>query len=735
MTLLPQVAAAVSDSTNATKYVIKAAKIQGDISLTGKLSDPRWAHASPVHLGFEVQPGDNLPATQRTDVRVLYNDETLYLGFMCHDTDPSRIRAHIADRDNMFDDDYVGVILDTYSDHQRAYEFFANPYGIQGDGIRDANNEDMSWDAVWHTASSIIDSGYIVEMAIPFKSIRFPALPIENWNLDFLRNLPRQSRYQYSWVRLDLNDPCLLCQGGTLEGLTSIDPAGTFGLLPYAMALKSDGKSDPSDPNSSFSNGRVTGRLGLGIQYNPNPSLTIEGVGNPDFSQVESDAAQISVNSSFALFYPEKRPFFMEGNDLLTTKTQAYYSRMINNPLGGMKLMENSGGFSLGYIGAEDRNTPFIVAGEEASSTLASSHQSVSNILRGKYNFGNQSFVGFLGTARNFYNAHNYVEGVDWNYFFSGNYTFDGQVLYSNTKELNDTNLISDTSHFGSTRFTRAFDGEEYGGMGSVVEFRRDARIYSFRLTYRDFSPTFQAQNGFVFQNDLRTLDMDHNVEFYPNTALIDWWVFDVESFLHFNYDNKRKERWIVPTVVAQLKGQTQLQATYLLLNDELFRSVDFRGVHRWIFNMYARPFSAVTCSLNVQTGRFIYRADTARLGTGYNISAELVLKPTDRLSLTADYSVSKLLDIVGGTLFYDGYIGRLSTIYQINKRIFIRLIGQYDQFNQAIEIDPLFSYKLNPFTIFYAGSTHSLTDYGEPFGIEQTSREFFIKLQYLLRD
>jgi hypothetical protein len=735
-------ARADSDSTNQTKYVIRAVRINEDITLSGRLTDPHWKLAPQVEINYEVQPGDNLPAKQKTTVMVLYNSNYLYFGFICHDTHPSEIRAHVTDRDNIFDDDFVMVFLDTYMHHQRGYEFAVNPLGIQGDLMRTGNNEDATWDAVWYSKGALNDSGYTVEIALPFKSLRFPASSVQDWGIEFLRNLPRESRYQYSWLRLNLNDPCLLCQEGILEGLEGLQSTGGLELLPYAMGLESGEINDNNDPNSGFTNGAVRGRFGIGGKYSPNPSLSIEGVVNPDFSQVESDATQISVNSTFAIFYPEKRPFFIEGNDIFNTTIQAYYSRMINNPLGAAKIIEKSGPLTLAYLGAEDRNSAFIIAGEEGSvfdnagdNSFSTSYESFSNIFRAKYDFGAQSFVGALGTSRDFSNAHNYVGGVDWNLFFNGNYTFDGQFLYSNTEELNDTSIVSDTSHFGNTRFTKAFDGQEYDGTAFQMDFRRDARIYSFRLTYRDLSPTFQAEDGYVFQNDLRTLEMDHTVQFYPNTSLMDWWGIDLDSFLHFNYQDARKERWIVPTLFTQLKSQTQLSVNYLLVNDELYHSVNFFGVHRWNFNLYTRPSSAVTLSITASVGKFIYRADNTTLGKGHNITAELVLRPTDQLSMTLDYSRSRLVDAAGNNLLFDGYISRLSMIYQFNGQIFIRLIAQYDQFNKALEIDPLFSYKLNPFTIFYAGSTDNLTNYGDQFGIRQTGRQFFVKLQYLWRD
>lgn len=735
-------AQASADTVNQTRFVVKAVKIHGDLDLTGRLTDPRWKLAPRVELNYEIQPGDNTPAPQRTTVLTLYNSRYLYFGFICHDTDPSKIRAHITERDNAFNDDFVGVIIDTYNDHQRAYELFENPFGVQMDGLRNGNNEDMSFDMIWRSKAALNDSGYTAVMAIPFRSLRFPAKDVQDWGLEFLRNLPRASRVQISWVKLNLNDPCLLCQMGTLKDLKGLQSVGSVELLPYAMGLETGSINNSSDPTSGFSNGPIEGRVGIGLKLSPNPSLSLEAVVNPDYSQVESDAAQISVNNTFALFYPEKRPFFMEGSDIFSTLIQAYYSRTINDPIAAAKVVEKAGPISIAYLGAEDRNSPFIVAGEEGSvadnsgdNDFSSPFNSFSNIIRARYNFGLQSFVGGIMTTRNFTHAHNYVGGADWSLFFGKNYTFDGQVLLSNTRELNDTSLVSDPSYFGNTRFTKAFDGQEYDGTGLQVDFKREARRYSFRFTYMDFSPTFQAQDGFVSSNDERFIDMQHGLQFYPNTGLVDNWGVDLASALQFDYQGARKQEYIVPDMYINMTGQTNIWVDYLLVNNELFNSVAFSRVHRWDFGVYANPTSAVTINLNGSIGRFIYRNDPPALGTGHSLSAELTLMPTDKLSLTLDYSRSRLSNVVGGELFFDGYIARVTGIYQFSNKMFVRLIGQYDQFAEQIEIDPLFSYKLNAFTIFYIGSTHGLENFGEPYGIVQTGRQFFMKLQYLWRD
>ena len=713
---------------------IYAAKIEGNIKMTGDLDDPRWKTALPVSLNYEIQPGENTPAPQKTFARVMYNSDYVYFGFDCRDTEPQAIRAHITDRDKIFDDDFVVILLDTYGDYQRTYEFCVNPYGIQADLLRTGTNEDDSFDTVWETAASENAEGWTAVMAIPFKSIRFPASKEQKWTLVIGRVYPRASRSLLSWTPNDRNNPCLQCQGGYVLGISGVQSVSSVEILPYVAAQQSGTVGDDSDPTSPFENGKAKGRAGGGIRYSPSPDLALEAVVNPDFSQVESDATQISVNSTFALFYPEKRPFFLLGADMFQNQTQTFYSRTINNPLAGGRVNGKAGSFSFSYLAAVDRNTPYIVPGEEGSDVVETDIRSFSNIARGRYDFGNESYAGCMLTTRNSTDAHNYVGGVDWYYKFLGNNSFKGEVFLSGTKELNDPGLFSNTRPFGSTGHDAAFNGEQYDGSGTLLALRHDGRDYSGSIQYQTKSPLFQAQDGFVPGNNSKIAQLNQWYAFYPNSALVDMWAPEVDAGVHYNYDGVKKEQWVLPNIYLQLKGQINFNATYFLVNDELFEGVQFRDIHRVSFNINARPVSALSFNGYLAVGRFINRSDVPALGTGHNLSISAYIKPTSQFQIELDYSRSRLSSVETGELFFDGYIARTVAIYQFTPEVLVRMIGQYDQFNQKIDIYPLLSYKLNPYTIFYAGSTYSLTDYGPPFGTQQTVRQYFLKLQYLIR-
>ena len=312
-------------TTDTPKPSLPVVKIDGSITLSGKMDDPLWLQAMPVELTYEIMPAENEPAKQRTTAWVLYNNEYLYFAFRCYDSLPAAIRANLSDRDKMFSDDFVVVSIDTYNNYQKGLEFAVNPYGIQGDlMMMGSGNEDPSYDMVWHSAASLDEEGWIAEMAIPFSVFSFNSAAIQDWTITLCRSMPRDSRYLLSWTTLDRNNPSWLGQGGVLKGLEGIKPGKSLSFLPYIMMEQKGERSDVSDPGSAMDQSKVKARVGGGITYSPGPNTTINAVVNPDFSQIESDAGQITVNSTFALYYPEKRPFFMSGMDLL--QTPMYYT-------------------------------------------------------------------------------------------------------------------------------------------------------------------------------------------------------------------------------------------------------------------------------------------------------------------------------------------------------------------------------------------------------------------------
>lgn len=723
-------------STHSQNYIlpkIEVVKINESIELTGKMDNNIWSKALPVELNYEIRPGDNIPAPQKTYVRSLYNDKFIYFAFQCFDTRPEEIRANISDRDRIFQDDYIIVAIDTYGDNQRAYEFALNPFGIQGDLLATNDNEDINFNAIWHGKAAKTKDGWIAEMAIPFSSMQFEEKDVQNWKLNIVRNIPRTSRHQISWARIDKNIPGFMTQAGIMEGLKNIKSGGSLELLPYAMGQYNGSLTDYDDPNSAFEYNDLDGRIGGGIKYSPSANFTLDAVINPDFSQIESDAAQISVNTTYALHYQEKRPFFLVGRELLNNPM--YYSRSINNPLGAARIMGKSGKFTYMYLGAYDRNTVIVIPGEEQSNTVETNQKSFANIGRLKYEFGDDNYLGGMVLTRNLDGGSNYVLGFDWRYKFWKNWYFNGEVFASRTNELDQPDhpdLEDEDRKFGNTDYTAKLDGEDYSGTGVHLVLSHNQKHYNFYTVINSFTPEYQTYNGFFTNTGTRQLFIENEYVIYPKDSFIERVDLAVGGNLQFNFDGTKKEQVVRPNISLQMKGQTYLSITYLLVNDELFRNIQFDNINRFFFNLNTQPTKELSLWMNGQVGKFIYRDDNPVMGKGHSFSAGLTYKPTSQTNIDFSYSRARLSGEKTDELFYDGNIYRLVGIYQFNQYMFLRTIVQFDTFSDSFQFYPLFSYKLNAFTTFFVGATSDYSKYESKDAFINTDQQYFMKIQYL---
>ena len=718
---------------------VKPQYINEDFDISAAMENPAWEQAPTVTIDYQVQPNDDVPAPVDTEVKVLYSEQNLYIGFICEDPDPNEIRASVTDRDNSFQDDYVGVFIDPFNNNQHAYELFVNPLGIQMDGMRTGGNEDMNFDMLWHSAGTITDSGYRAVMKIPFKSLNFPKRDIQDWSIQFIRNYPRSNRYQMTWSDVRLQNSCLMCQNGILEGMEGIENENTIELLPYGMSYQSSTLNNANDPTSGLDHGPLKGRVGGSIMYSPSSTTSLNAVVNPDFSQVETDAAQIGANETFALYFPEKRPFFMKGSDLFSTREDLFYSRMINRPLGAGKVTHQSDSYTIAFLTAYDRSTPYIVPGRYSSSLVRSELNAYSNVLRGKFNFGSESYIGGLLTTRNQGEGSNYVGSVDWSLQLADQYYFSGQLAYSDTKELSDTSLFSESRTYGQSSYDAAFNGEQFGGTLISTDFSRQAKYYNFSLSYQSYSPTFQAQNGFINQTDQRRFEVSQSVSYYPNSDWISSGNFSTSGTWRYDFSGQFQERYIFTRWSNSFAGQTRLSVSFLPLNDERFRGKLFTGMNRIMIDVNSNPLEALSIGGHVDFGKYVYRAQNPAMGEGYNLSADATLKPTKRLEMNLSYSYSTLSAADGSQNYYSGDIFRMTGRYNFTKKLFTRVITQYDSFDERIQIYPLLYYKVNPFTKFYIGMTDYMNHFDQPGpngfeGYKETDRQFFVKFQYLIR-
>ncbi|OGC78326.1 MAG: hypothetical protein A2Z27_04075 [candidate division Zixibacteria bacterium RBG_16_50_21] len=714
---------------------LKVSRTAGSIRIDGELGDPGWTGAALAANFCETKPGDQTRPPVEIRALVTYDQDHLYVAFVVKDN-PGSIRASLRNRDDMFNDDYVGVLLDTYGDASWAYYIFCNPLGIQGDSrYSSTSGEDDSYDVIFQSKGKITDSGYQVEMAIPFRSLRFPDKPSQNWKANFWITHPRDIKRTYSWATINRDDPCFPCQFGTMTGIENVKPGKELELLPSLVGSQSGVKGD-----SGFDEGHLEEDFSLGLRYGITPSVTAEVSYNPDFSQVESDVAQIDVNNTFALFYPEKRPFFQEGSDLFDTRVDAVYTRSINNPLVAAKVIGRMGRTSLAYLGGRDESTPIIIPLEERSAVLATSEKSNSNILRFKQTFLQDSQVGALVSDRHYDNGgYSTVLGLDGTLRLkklSRNYRLVWQALFSRTQEPDRPALTAGITqtYFERGKHTVAFDGESYWGHAAFASLERQARLWSFELEFWQTSPSFRADNGFVTRSDRREADFWTGLTIRPKSSYVFGIYPNVSMGRIWNFDGIPKDKWIVPSLELELIGQTFLRIEYLG-SQELYQDIFFGGIRHWGFDLSSQFSDPLKASVWYYRGHRIARfEDPPVLGSQIDAGASASIKPWQNFVINPQVNYSKLTHPSDGSIIFEGYILRTKFNYQFTPEFYTRLVVQYDDFDQALSLEPLVSYKLNPFTIFYLGSTHQYLDLNSDNHFSQTSRQFFMKLQYLFR-
>ena len=579
-------------------------------------------------------------------------------------------------------------------------------------------------------------------MQIPFRSLRFPQKDVQEWKATLWITHPRDSRNTYSWAAMSRDNPCWACQFGSLDGIQGVKSGGNLEILPAFTGVQAGGLNDFGDPDSGFNNDRIETEPSLNVKYGITSDLTADLAINPDFSQIEADAAQIDANSTFALFFEERRPFFQEGSDLFNTEVQTVYTRSINDPIVANKMTGRFGATNVAYIGARDNTSPLLMPFEERSQ-LVNVGKSFSNIVRVKHNFEDNSYIGGLITdRRQDEGGGGTTVSLDATYRFATKYLINAQWVGSRTEEVNNTELSEgfNDETFDGGKHTAALDGETYNGHALAFEFLRDGRHYWFEVEYEQLSPTFRADNGFIRQNNIRDFGFFNGFNIYPEKlGFVDRISPRAGFGREWNFDGVNKEDFGFVGMFVQMKAQTRAFIGFEA-ERELFRGIQFDGIRSLDFFVGSNFSEMFNFGASADFGRAIARnVEVPEIGNSFDYSIFATVRPTDRLNIQPQFMYSRLEDLDTGQNFFSGYILRVRTNYQFSRRFFLRTVVQYNDFAERLEIDPLLTYRINPFSAFYVGSTH---DYNTFPGrtpdasrfLQQSRRQFFFKFQYLFR-
>jgi hypothetical protein len=706
----------------------------GPIKIDGVLDEPAWAAATVIDLPYEWFPGNNVKPQVETKGLITFDNENLYVAFKAYDPEPSAIRARLIDRDaigNFIQDDAVGFSIDTFNDERRAFQFRVNPLGVQVDGVFSEidSREDFAWDAIWDSQGRITEEGYVVEVAVPFRQIRFPRTTgPQTWGIELFRNYPRNVRYRISSRHTDRAKDCILCQENKISGFQGITPGRNLEVTPTVTTTRTD--TLDSFPNGRLEDGDEELEPGVTARWGITPNMTLNATINPDFSQVEADVAQLAINTRFALFFPEKRPFFLEGADLYLTPLEAVFTRTVAEPRWGAKLNGKEGLNAFGLFVSQDRINNLIIPSNQASSFAFLDEDVNAGVLRYRRDIGERSALGIVYTGRESDDYHNHVGGLDGFLRFTDSDTVRVQYLRSDTLYPEDVSVAFDQSR------------DAFGGYGLQAQYDHFAKVWKAFVRYQDLDPGFRADSGFIPRVDVRTGEAQYERIFYGTKE--SWYAqasLGLRGLRTENHDGLLTDQNF--ELFGTLNGPKQSALTVNLEhNKEFFDGVTFDVDRQRLFFQF-NPTGRLRVAFASRFGDEI-DYDNTRPGDATVLEGLVQMRVGRSLDVTLDYLIRQL-DVDGGELF-DARLAQSTVVYQFNVRTFVRAVLQYQDLNRNTDLylrpvrpeekdffgQFLFSYKLNPQTVLFLGYTDSR------FGVQgvdltQTDRTFFLKVGYAL--
>ncbi len=666
----------------------------------GRVSPEEYAGAIALDLLYEIQPGTNTPAPYRSTGYVFRTEEALVIGFIC-EFDPENFRANRGLRDDVWEDDFIGLALDVYGDTRNMVFLAANPYAVQLD-IRKNNPDtardsefDLSYDMNYETKALIGDSVYSVEMVVPFNSIQFGSAPKQRWKFCFFRQTYVQGQQvNVQTYKVDRSNPCNDCLYDHVLILDDIKPSLRRQFIPYVFtATQPGGSAQLKAGGSAF--------VALSA------ATSVEAAILPDFSQVEADVAQVTVNSAFALFYPERRPFFIEGSDLLESRLKYAYTRTISQPWALSKINYQSQDLRIYILSGVDQNSPYLVPGENYSS-YGSSGSNWSTILRAEHPMKNASSFGVLTTHRMFtQGGYGHTLAADVEYALPGNWRVRGEVARSETLEP-ESDWIDGGEGFDG--HTAALDGERFNGYSGYASLRRNTTHWNTRLDYMVLSPTFQAQMGFEPRNNFRRYELGNSLNFFPNGKMIKRYGMYAEASLYENFEHVVKEKSVQSFAWLQLAGNLTARMFGKYRWEENYLGITYHDLYSLNVGMNWSPSVAFSAEANHLRGRTLaYNESVIRLGWNAETNLNITLQAAGRFKWSHSLNKVSLRDLSDPSQFiYNGYLYQTVLNANANQAMGLRLVFQVDNFSEQILFQPLLQYRPSAFGLFYVGGLYN---------------------------
>ena len=728
--------------THAKDVTYDIPRVQQGILVDGDITDLEWGKATKVSLNYEINPGENIQAPVKTTAYMMEDGQFLYIAFKASDPNPENIKAYYHDRDRIFQDDFVGIIIDTFNAKRRGFEFFVNPLGAQGDLTRDdtQNNEDSSWNTLWSSAGKLTDKGYQVEMAIPFRSIRFPSgMAKQEWSIQFLRIYPRDARRVFADAPEDRNINCSICQYNKVQGFENLEAGNQFELTP-TLTLSQGETRDPLNGSDWTKNNNED--VGLDLRWAITEDWITNATINPDFSQVEADAAQLDVNTTDALFLNEARPFFLEGRDYFSSYNNLLYTRNIANPDYGLKLTGKTNGTTHAFLAARDERTSFIIPGALGSNRATFSDlESDVFVARMQNEFGEQNNVGIMLTHRKAEDYKNQVAALDGRYHLTKADYFRVQYMSSDT---NNSQSVVDDFSIAANQSDDAYS----------ISYRHNKRDYLIRADYNNFGQDFRADMGFISRVDYEKTIIGGEYRWFgeKGNRWTRWSIFGDWDKTNRLSDGQMLEEEI--EIHMGISGPLQFFTNFGVGSRERYHESgstsngDFRSgmFDEEFFMMWAefRP------TRDLWFGNFFRQGDQLDF-SNFEVGTITLFEPSinwqigQHLSLRYD-GVLYDLDVPASQSsgfsgeHYKVNIANFRAAYQFDLRSRLRLTTQYsdvtleqeDYTRKDLSWQLLYSYKVNPQSLIFVGYSSQGFEEDPLDEITESDKTLFAKFSYV---
>lgn len=695
-------------------------------NIDGIIQEEEYSTAKKLSNFTEFIPREKAEPAVKTEVYVGFDDNNIYIAFKCYENDPTELRANYTGRDKCFMDDVVIIYLDTYNDLKDAYIFIANPKGVQMDGIRkkDEGGEDYTYDTEWNISAKIEEGFWTAEFQIPFSSLNFSKKPQKKWRVEFGRSRPRETMEMYTWAPLSKDNPGMLSQSGTFIINTGGRLGGKkFTFIPYISSAQGGMRE-----LDEYGQGKVDYKGGLSLRYAPFSNAVVDMAVNPDFAEIEADAPELDINTPYAIYYSEKRPFFQEGKSLLETPLDIVYTRNINNPVYAVKVRGNVMGNDFVLLSAKDNNTPWIIPFEDFSGVISSSEPSFSNIVRAERNVLENTQIGFIAANRIAGEGFNTVYGLDVRSKLFDHYTVSYQGSYTDTKEPSDSTLSQSINWATFEGHTGKFDGERFDGHAHYLNSNVYFRNFSGGLDYEIISPEFRSDLGFIQQNNVKEGNIYIQPKIYPNKFGFN----EASLYLGYgserNFNNTKKSEGTYASLNLDLLKQTSVSLSYNRSGERYFDEY-FSGLWNYGFSFGTSPLKYLSFNSYFGFGKTINYSES-EYGYERNLSLFTSLNPFAFINVEVAYQKYWLFRKQWEENVYDVTLLHSKIEYFFSRLFSLRIGVDYNKLSKNLNVMPLIKYQPSPFTIFFIGMNSSFlcNDFRD---YEIQDHQCFLKVQY----